>query len=531
MDVRLPDGTILRNVPEGTTRAQIMAKLGQSPVEQPTEPAKPNAAAMNPEVSTPFGTIKGEASNGFNPAAYLIQIGDALDSMQKGAVQAQFGVGDWIKQKLGGAPNPMLQAIAQERAEAKKPMQDLQEVHPGSTMLGTGTLFAVAPNKLAPALAALEHGSVGDRALGAGVAFAGNKIGEKAGQALGRVLQPTRQGELSATQVAANEAADRLGVKLSSGEATGNRALRWAESATADLPIASGIATTRRTANQKAMNSATLRQLGQQGDEITEGVLAKARQDISGTYDRVLAPAKIELDTPFRAEVKAITGSKVMKELRDEQTDALIGKFQDMPQGKISVSGEWFQQNKTALDTQIKAAYNNSQPAKAMALERFEEALDRAAMRSLKPDDRAAYKAAGKQWATLRALESGKVVEGGNVMPGRLNSYLENRYKGAFKEGKIKGDVADVARMGGVLRDPPNSGTAARHMYTGGAIGAGMFEPTTALTMLAGPSALQWASPHMANYMQRGLMNVTPEIERALMLSGGKLGLLGAAGH
>ena len=35
MDVRMPDGTIITNVPEGTTKAQLMAKLGQAP-EQPS---------------------------------------------------------------------------------------------------------------------------------------------------------------------------------------------------------------------------------------------------------------------------------------------------------------------------------------------------------------------------------------------------------------------------------------------------------------------------------------------------------------
>jgi hypothetical protein len=525
MDVRLPDGTILRNVPEGTTKAQIMAKIGQ--VEQSAP--RPSEAAANPEVHTPLGIINGESSTGFNPAAYLIQAGDVLDSIGKGGIQAVRGPADWLKQKLGGAPDPGLQAIAQERAEAKAPMKALQDVHPGSAMLGTGTVYALSPNKLAPVVAGMEHGSVGDRAVGAGTAWLGNKLGEKAGQAVGRVLQPTRQGELSATQSAANEAAERLGVKLSSGEATGNRALRWAESATADLPVASGVATARRTGNQKAMNAAALRQLGEKGDEITEAALASARGRISGEYDRILEPAKITLDGSFRHEVKAITGSKVMKELRDEQTDALIGKFKDMPQGKISVSGEWFQQNKTALDSAIRSAYTNGQPAKAQALEAFEDALDRAATRSLGAQEKAAYKTAQRQWATLRAIESGKVVEGGNVMPGRLNSYLEQRYKGAYKEGKIKGELADVAKMGGVLREPANSGTAARHMYTGGAIGAGMFEPMTALSMIAGPTAIQYASPAMRNYMQRGLMNVSPELEKALMLSGGKAGLLSFA--
>ena len=41
MDVRLPDGTILRNVPEGTTKAQIMAKLGQAQAAASPEPEEP----------------------------------------------------------------------------------------------------------------------------------------------------------------------------------------------------------------------------------------------------------------------------------------------------------------------------------------------------------------------------------------------------------------------------------------------------------------------------------------------------------
>lgn len=42
MDVRLPDGRILRNVPEGTTRAQIEAKIGPVMQQAPT-PAAPEA--------------------------------------------------------------------------------------------------------------------------------------------------------------------------------------------------------------------------------------------------------------------------------------------------------------------------------------------------------------------------------------------------------------------------------------------------------------------------------------------------------
>lgn len=529
MDVRLPDGTIIRNVPEGTTKAQIMAKLGRSP--EPQAPAL-NPAAANPEVSTPLGTIQGETSTGFNPAAALIKAGDTMDSINKGIQALKFGPGDKLREMVGLEPNRIAEGLEADRKAAKPAMKELTDVHPGSAMIGDAAVYMAAPNKAAPILAAAEMGTPVERLTRAGVAFAGNKIGESAGKALGRVAQPTRAAELSAAQRAANESAQRLGVKLSAGEASGNRALKWAESATGDLPIASGMATKRITANQRAMNSAVLRQLGQSGDEITEEALARARSEIGSTYSRILDPAKIELDNSFRAEVKAITGSKVMKELRDESVDSMLEQFRNMPQGKVKVSGEWFQQNKTALDAQIRSAFNNGQPGKARALEQFEKALDRAAMRSMPEAERAAYKAAQKQWATLRILETGKVVEGGNVMPGRLNSAMESRYKAAFKEGKIKGETADVARLGSVLRPPPNSGTTPRAIYSGLTGGAMFAEPMTAATMLAGPASVQalTTSPVMRAYMTKGLMNITPEMEERLMLLGGKAGLLGYAG-
>lgn len=521
--------------PDGMTDEQIVAAIQRNAPKQAAQ-SQPNPEAMNPEVVTPMGSIKGELPGGFNPAAALIKAGEVLSNVNQGVAQAKFGPADWIRQKLGGAPDPMMQKIEADRADAKQPMKDLAAVHPGSALIGEAATYMVAPNKAAPVLAAAEYGGVGDRVMRGGAAFLGNKIGEKIGQGVGRVAQPTRPAEISQTQRLANEAADRLGVKLSAGEASGNRALKWAESASADMPIASGMATRRVTANQKAMNQAVLRQLGQSGDEITEGVLAKARTDIGGEYDRILAPAKITLDNSFRQEVKAIGGSKVMrqlsKDMHGDSVGAMLDQFRNMPQGKIKVSGEWFQQNKSALDDAVRSAYQTGQTGKARALEQFEKALDRAAMRSLPDADKAAYKAAQKQWATLRGLEAGKVVENGNVMPGRLNSYLETRYKGAYKEGKIKGDVADVARLGLVLRGLPQSGSTPRAVYSGMAGGAALLEPTTALTMLAGPASVQalTTSKAMRKYMEKGLMNITPEMEKRLMLMGGKGGLLGYAG-
>lgn len=516
--------------PDGMSDAEIVSAIKRNA----QQPKRPNEAAMNPEANVWGMRVDGEASSGFNPAAAIIKAGEVADNIGKGATQLMRGPADWIKQKMGGAPDPVLEQIAQERAMAKQPMKDLAEVHPGSTFIGEAGMYAVAPNKAGPVMAAMEYGSPTERVVRGGAAYLGNKIGEKLGQAPGRAVHPVRPGELSETQMLANEAADRLGVKLSAGEATGNRTMKWAESTTADLPGAAGMATKRHSANAKAMNAAALRQLGQGGDEITEAVLAKARADTSDIYKRVLDPAKIELDNTFRAEVKAISGSKVLRELRDEQVDSILNQFKDMPQGKIAVSGEWFQQNKTALDAEIRAAYTNGQPGKARALEGFEGALDRAATRSLPKTDRADYAKAGRQWATLRQLETGKVVENGNVMPGRLDQALNTRYKGAYKEGRIDGDLSDVARLASTLRGPPNSGTLPRQFYAGGIGGAALFEPATALGLLAGPATVQGllTSPLMRKYMspERSLLNVSPDLDELLKHLGGTAGLLGAVG-
>lgn len=511
--------------PDGMTDDQIVAAIKANSPQQP----KPNQAALNPEAKVGPFTISGEGPNGFNPAAALIKAGQSLDNLNKGVIQASRAPGDWLRQKLGGAPDPLLQALEKEHAENKRPMKDLAAVHPGSALIGDVAPLVGMPWRALPAVAAAEYGSPKERAIRTGAAVVGNKLGEMAGKALARVPQPIRPAELSETQRAANAAAERIGVNLSAGEATGSRALKFAESTTADLPLASGMAQKRYAANAQAMNQAAARSIGQDAKELTPAVLAQARADTSAIYKSVLQNAKVNLDNTFRAEVQAVRGSKVMKELRDESVDAMLDQFRNMPQGKITVTGEWFQQNKTALDEAIRSAYNNSQPGKAKALEGFERALDRAAQRSLTTAERADYKKATRQWANLRMLETGKVVESGNAMPGRLDQALGSRYGAAYKEGRIKGELPDIASLANSLRPPPNSGTLPRSFYAGSIGGAAFMEPMTAAGMLVGPSAVQavTTSPLLRKYLTEGLLDVSPQTEALLMRAGGYGGMMG----
>lgn len=518
--VRGPDGAVYKiEGPDNATPQEVEAFAAQQ-FQKPQEPSAPQAPAIE--------------DPGFGQSA-LIGAGRTLDRLWEGAKQMGLNVAALGSDKAKEA----LAEQAKREAENTAQYAKLQQLRPWATGIGEAAPLLAAPilgsgvagiaaSAALPGL--IEYGTPQERLARGGMGAAGGAVGAVAGKALGAAIKPT--AELSQTQQKAIESANRLGVKLTSGEASGSRALRWAESASADIPGASAIASARTKANEKAMAAAAARSIGQNATELTDDVLATARTAISGEYQRILNPLKITLDQPFKAEVNAITGSKVMKELRDESVDAILDQFRNIPAGKVSVTGEWFQQNKTALDQAIRAAYNNSQPGKARALESFERALDRAASRSMSAEDREAYKLAQRQWANLRIIETGKVLDEGRIMPGRLKSALESRYKQAFKEGKIKGELSDIASLAGTLRQPPQSGTVPRAFYTGaGLVGAAM-EPVSTASALAAPALLQGitASPAMRNYMTKGLIDLGPEELALLSRGGGYAGLLGAYG-
>jgi hypothetical protein len=144
----------------------------------------PNIAAGNPEVNLPFGlgTIKGESSGGFNPAAALIQAGSTLDRIGKGAVALQRTPGDMLRLAMGLGRDPIVEAIDREQAANKQPMQDLRDIHPGSTLIGDALALGPMPMRALPVVAATEYGDPIERLTRGGAAYLGGKVVEKGAQ-------------------------------------------------------------------------------------------------------------------------------------------------------------------------------------------------------------------------------------------------------------------------------------------------------------------------------------------------------------
>lgn len=518
-----PDGRKFRvTAPDGASEADVL-RYAQANMPEEPKPEKP-------EAEDPGALMAG-----------MIGAGRVTDRLAAGLRQATpepiRNAIDATGRFLGMGQEPSIDPAVQE--EQTRIYAGLQGKRPLATMAGEvapmiAALPAVGGIGSAAAVSAIpglvEYGTPEERITRGALGAAGGAAGAAAGKLVSRALQPIRP-IASESKEAAQEAAKRLGVQLRPDEITGSRPLGWLTSSLNDLPFSGGMGQKQEAARRAAINAAGVRALGQEGaTEITEGVLAAARRDTGAVFDNLLHGRKIELNDKFRNAVNEIVDSKVMKSLRDDSVEDVIAPFKNLPKGKIKVTGEWFQQNKTALDAAIRSAYNTpGQSGRAMALQEFESALVDAAMDSMNATERKAFEAAQRQWASLRLLETGKVVEAGNIMPGRLDSALINRYKagGAYKEGKITGELADIGRLGQAYKPYPQSGTAPRNIYSMLAGGAAFFDPTTTAAAFAAPPLAQKFLQSKAGreYLTRGLANMTPERERLLMQGG--YGLLG----
>jgi hypothetical protein len=180
------------------------AKYSQ-PAAEPTNPA-----AANPEVSTPFGTIKGEIGDTamFNPAAAIIKAGDFFSRLSRGAIEAKEAIPSLIR----GEPTDAMKQVRASRDFAAQPMKELEAVHPGSTQVGEVAAMAPIPPQVLPIIAALEEGDPMQRATRAGAAVIGNKLATKSGEYLAKAP------ERAAAAQEANSVRDAL---LAQGKAEG----------------------------------------------------------------------------------------------------------------------------------------------------------------------------------------------------------------------------------------------------------------------------------------------------------------------
>lgn len=154
MDVRLPDGRIIRNVPEGTTKAQLVQKLQAGGIQVPAEwmqgGASPEGAARQLEQDRKTYDPTVGMSGG---QRFLAGVGKAITDVGRGVRQ-------YLPQAVGGMTNEQV-------AEARALDQPLMNTGAGIAGNIAGNVALAAPTVLVPGAATIPGAAAVGAAYGA----------------------------------------------------------------------------------------------------------------------------------------------------------------------------------------------------------------------------------------------------------------------------------------------------------------------------------------------------------------------------
>lgn len=462
----------------------------------------------------------------------LVGAGRTLDRIGKGMQQLYYGA----------TGNEKEQAALKSRAEsddaAYKP---LQTAHPVATAVGEslpgmavpvgaasatllGTAGKLALSAAAPA--ALEYGSVEDRAkhaAGAGLGAAiGGAVVPKVLSAVGSGVKASLKGlagNITPEALALAARAKDLGIDVNMAQLGDSKFLKTLASSIEQMPFTGG---SKAAAIQRSSyTNAVGKTFGADVEKVTPEVYSFHRTRLGNQFDELAARNNLNVTPELRTKLGGIveqasaTGSddtiravqnilgrvSEQAETHGGEVPAQMSKLLDQagnPIEKVAASST------PASSTLPGAAYSSldselsniikSGGEKGLYAKRMQTAIREAMDESISTADKAAWTETRNQYKNLKAVRNIIARDGGdgNIPPSQLMNALNSTEAG--KEAMAMGNRGTLGELGQIgkqfVRDSvPNSGTAQRAMAMG-LIGGGGYafgaDPMTIAGMMAG---------------------------------------------
>lgn len=490
MDVRLPDGTIIKGVPDGMSKADLTAKLKANGYDV----SKLEAAAPKDDVSDSsivgfgaglgkgVGTValnaqkyfgKGLDAVGLDSAGQWLQK-DADQGLQKisgevapyrqqspiatgagelgGEIAATLPVGGALAKGLqlgarsvglSAVANPLVNAISSAgfRAGAANPTVNMLTRAAGGGITGGATAALVDPNSAGT-------GAAIGAALPPALAGAG-KLGQLIGQGV-------RGGSVSPEVIVLADRAKKLGIDVPADRLVDSKPLNAVASSLNYVPFSGRAAT--ETKMQSQLNRALSRTFGQDSDNVT-GSLRKAGEQLGKKFDDVLSKNTVRVDDQLLTALGEAE-QRATAELGQEGAGIIRKQIEEILQKGATgeIDGQAAYNIKRTLDRIGKR--NSPEAFYAGDLRRdLMEALNR----SLSPADAKAFAETRKQYGNMLALE--KLAQNGaegDISIGRLAN-LKNINNKDLQE------LADIAAQ--FLRSRESNHSAMQRTLIGGVAG------------------------------------------------------------
>lgn len=568
MDVRMPDGTIIKNIPDGITKAELVQKLqanghdvtGMTSQQQPAQPAQ----------EAPSGFVKGLRDPIDAGAQMLTKI------LPDSVVNAGNSLNNWIADKTGLVASLPPGGVDQQVRQNEQKYQ-AQRAAAGKTGID---LPRLAGNILNPANLAIASkipqvatlaGRVGLGALSGSISGAAQPVtkgdfwtekGKQAGTGalMGGALPVVTSGaaRLISPKASINPDVAMLrnaGVKPTIGQTLGGVA-NWTEQKATSIPIVGDMISNARRKSIDQFNNVAINRavspIGGQVDEIGHTGISNAGNMISDAYNKALKGLKgVTLDGQGKAELSNLKNMSVnMPDNTKRQFNTII---KNVVEKRLSPAGGMAADTFKLVESELQnkaSKYSGSMLASEKELgDGLHEALrilrDQAARQN--PRYAKALSNANAGWANLVRIEgAGKAAanNGGVFSPAQLMSAVRGADKSVRDRATARGSalMQDLAGAGQrVLGSTyPDSGTIGR----AGLIGTGMAlasNPVGAIGGLLGGAAaytpamqkilgiLAASRPKLAIPAANSVRNSAPFLTPGLVPVG--YGLLGKPQH
>ena len=380
----------------------------------------------------------------------------------------------------------------------------------GRVVEGAGTAGLLAPGGVAPVVAGGVGAGVGDVAarnvdekFQPAANLIGNVVGATATGAAtsaGRTIRGAVSDVSPADATLGQLARDKYGIPINAQDLSSNSAYRIQADQASKLPFsgAKGAA----DAKQAAWQGAIAKEMGEPNTTaFTSDVMDRARTRIGNTFDTVARNTNID-----QPSVNTMMGdlATIESDMRLRLPDSELPRIQRQLDNIVDVAGKQggtisgdSYQVLTRKGSPLDGAENSPDPNVRHVAGQIRDALDDAFVRSARPADQAALVQAKYQYRVMRTVD--QLVAGsrdGNISP---DAFMQ-KVVGASRKfdsptGGIAytggGNIGELARIGKLMRAPPQTGTADRGIINllalGGTGAPLLFDPTY---MAAVPSAL-----------------------------------------
>ncbi len=538
-DVKMPDGTIVRNVPEGTTRAQLMARYGKSakPNKRPSGAGSSMAHGAGDSLFLGFLDEAGAVMDtlgigGSGEERPNIWNGSGFDEARRAnlkrnreilAEKQRANPGAYLTGQIGAAFVPLptgkgkLVQIMQNAANSKR----------AGVAARAGRVAATAAPDVARATvygAGSAEGDLGQRVRGAGEGALLGAAGNAAGRALGGTVSRALRGK--AVSPAVRELAD-AGVVMTPGQRAGPGTIRknLEEGVLGSLPVIKSIPTAAKRRGIEQLNIAAInRALAPIGYTLPRGVkpgrdlIAMADDVAYAAYDRSVSGLVLGRDKGLQAAAEAIAeGARanvgpgagqlnaiVRRTLAQLDDGPLAGsRVRDMLSDLRGEASEFMRATATANERRI-----------GKELWKLHDQIDSALVRQNTKGGVKGFKKARQAVADFKRIKAAAARSPDGVFsPSQLHQAVTKRGYGTTTDKVARGEarlqsLSDAAKQ--VLPDNlPNSGTAERAaalgLATGGPTGiAALLDPTAGA--LTGASLLGYV-PGVDRLLQNLALN------------------------